>query len=745
MSYSKTLTGIIVLLTVVVVASLPWPFACVSPQVARWLFYVGCLFWLLFICRWLITFRLDGNNQSLELTWPKGVQHIALLGTLGLFWGALQLAPLPKRFLSIVAPANARVWQAADGTLAGENSVPRQEAAELHTGGAGLDVTVSRWRPISFYPSYGRRACEWLALGMTFFLFAASIARQRTAAAILVGSIALTGFAVAAFGLVQKLTWNGFIYWYVPFPWIAEPFGPFVNRNNAAGYINLAIGAGLGIAGYLWTNTRSAFTRLVVAAALLLVTGTLVTGILASGSRGGLISLLIATLAVLWFVLGHKVRRGWVYVSAAALVLLMAIGLLGWLTDGSVWQRYATLLDWNTYASDGRVMNWQAAGRALTHFPVFGTGYGTYRYAYGPYEERYSAQWLVHAENVFVEVALEGGFVAGLLLVTAILAATGSLCWTKAAAALTSPLYMRVAGLYVLVSQVVHNVMDLGIYVPANMLTFATLMGVLLGSVARKPDDEVSDAQLSSGKHCAWLGLKRYVPHLAMAIWAAVVLCGAYHIGQYAAVEEQVRLVRRAAERRQALSDTDLARSIDQLSRALQRYPHSAEGWLTLAELRMEAYQRVARNYKWPLSEELAAQSHHWETLFAATTRAYSQSDAETINRLRTWPPVLQWLWPAYIDLIRARGLCPAIGKVHLGLAKLAWLNTASPAYDGHLAAAVYCAPADPSVLIPAAMMHLLAGDYSMARQLLDRVEQLQPQLKDRLRKALPPDLVRGF
>src|SRR5215467_4676253 len=48
------------------------------------------------------------------------------------------------------------------------------------------------------------------------------------------------GVAMALFALVQHFTWNGRLYWFRTLPSSeATPFGPFVNRNHFAGYMEL--------------------------------------------------------------------------------------------------------------------------------------------------------------------------------------------------------------------------------------------------------------------------------------------------------------------------------------------------------------------------------------------------------------------------------------------------------------------------------------------------------------------------
>lgn len=104
---------------------------------------------------------------------------------------------------------------------------------------------------------------------------------------------------------MQRLTWNGQLYWMIPLPFPGgEPFASFWNRNHAAGYLNLCFAAvaGLMVAGIRrspdewWRPTVGRHPT--VRAGLVLVSLAVITlGIVATASRGGIIAGAIACLA----------------------------------------------------------------------------------------------------------------------------------------------------------------------------------------------------------------------------------------------------------------------------------------------------------------------------------------------------------------------------------------------------------------------------------------------------------------
>src|SRR5262249_42689202 len=66
--------------------------------------------------------------------------------------------------------------------------------------------------------------------------------------------LAIDGAALSVFGIIQKINWNGKLYWTIPLTHGGQPFASYVNRNNATGFLNIALAA---TAGWLiWSLSR---------------------------------------------------------------------------------------------------------------------------------------------------------------------------------------------------------------------------------------------------------------------------------------------------------------------------------------------------------------------------------------------------------------------------------------------------------------------------------------------------------
>ena len=75
-----------------------------------------------------------------------------------------------------------------------------------------------------------------------------------------------------------------------------------------------------------------------------------------------------------------------------------------------------------------RIPHWQVALRAVSDFSATGSGLGTYRFVYAPYEEEQCKSWFYHAENQYLEALIVGG-IPGLGLMLIMISLVGFAAW----------------------------------------------------------------------------------------------------------------------------------------------------------------------------------------------------------------------------------------------------------------------------------------------------------------------------
>ncbi len=332
---------------------------------------------------------------------------IALWPIAGLWLLAVaQLVPLPESLHRLIAPGSAAVWHP---------DVPAA-AAVLGPGP----------RPISLHPEATRRSLAFATGLVALALVAAPALRDRRTLLRAASAIVAGGVAVALYGLVARLVFANKLYgiWSVP---TVAPFGPFVNKNHFAGYVELAallaVGLATGLAsearrgpGFLsWIeSSRARFVVVAWGAAAILILAVPV-----SLSRGGVVSLgagLVAFAGLrLWSRRDSRLsprsalRDGWRRCATRGGARLRAArrGPRPRPDAGRRHDRAVRLLP-----SGGLARHPPA--RSLE--PLVGSGFGAFEDALPRFKTAAGQLAVEHAENDYLEVLAEGGIVAAALV-----------------------------------------------------------------------------------------------------------------------------------------------------------------------------------------------------------------------------------------------------------------------------------------------------------------------------------------
>jgi O-antigen ligase len=252
-----------------------------------------------------------------------------------------------------------------------------------------------------------RTRIELLRLGaycIVFFLTAQAF-RDRASLAKLAWFLIFLGFSVGLLGIVQHFTSEYTIYWFRHLPEGGDPFGPYVNRNHFAGFVELVAPVGLGLLVF-----RGVRQDLVPMATLLTILP--VAALILSGSRGGIVSFAfeVGVLALL-----ARTRRGregpkaW----AIAFVALAAFAMIVWVGAGKAIERFS-----RTRASDVTLVRRASMFRGAEHVfldhPFKGIGLGALVSVYPQYETGYDRLVVDHVHNDYIEALAETGILGGL-------------------------------------------------------------------------------------------------------------------------------------------------------------------------------------------------------------------------------------------------------------------------------------------------------------------------------------------
>lgn len=258
---------------------------------------------------------------------------------------------------------------------------------------------------------------KWLALGLLFAVacqcFADESIRKGFSQALL-----WFGFALCVFGVAQHFTSTQLLYWSIPLP-AGRPFGPFVNGNHFAAFMELLIPAALTMA------LRRSEQQMIYA----VVFGVMVAAVVLTGSRAGAGVVAAESLVVLgvhgWrrSGSGRRGRRVWLPVAGLAAAAAIAVAVAG------AERLRIRFEEENPYGRRWEVV--RATWRLFLQQPGRGYGAGVFSQVYPSASLQDDGRFWSHAHNDPLQFLLEWG-VAGLAVMGGMLTLLLRRRWPRA-------------------------------------------------------------------------------------------------------------------------------------------------------------------------------------------------------------------------------------------------------------------------------------------------------------------------
>jgi O-antigen ligase len=289
-------------------------------------------------------------------------------------------------------------------------------------------------------------------------------------------------FAIALFAVAQYFSSAGKLYWRItPHAggWI---FGPYVNHDHYAGLMEMLVPLSAGFAMALYRRHRMS----VLASFAILFA---VASVLLSGSRGGLICLLLEAGVFLFVLLrrgpGHGASSTAIRVTA---VLAIAFAAFLWMDNGEVLQHLETVFE-PSHASDVSFTDRrQTAIDSLRlfrdHWPL-GTGLGSFRYAFPRYQSLPGDAVWDHAHDDYVETLAETGVAGGLIVLSALII-WFRLAFRKLEERLeTRAGWIQFGAALGCCGLLLHSLFDFNLHIPANALWFAVCAALATSQAPR--------------------------------------------------------------------------------------------------------------------------------------------------------------------------------------------------------------------------------------------------------------------
>ena len=357
---------------------------------------------------------------------------------------------------------------------------------------------------ISVDPSLSRAATSGLIIAAILLWWSATFFRDLPSHKLLLVSMAGCGLVCCGWEAIQRVAWNADA-WYTN--GVSTSVGPFVSRNTGAAFLNICLGAvvGLfttipkgrnkytedrrystanqpGILGSIFRlerginrlNTSQIFGITLIAI--------FVVAIIATASRGAALSTIAA--AIVFF----RASRTSFSTSSAILTLIgvsfVLIALEAFGLGDRLFERLPELGDELSSESGGRGDVWEMALRHFCYLGVFGVGLNGFRFSYLPFLEHQSAGWHHYAESFYFQTALELGWLGLGLLIVGLAYTFGKL---RAIHASQTRLAIHFAFMFAVCAMMIHSIVDFGIMLPGVFVPFALLCGSALNSQKPKP------------------------------------------------------------------------------------------------------------------------------------------------------------------------------------------------------------------------------------------------------------------
>ncbi|MBL8892705.1 MAG: O-antigen ligase family protein [Planctomycetaceae bacterium] len=680
---------------------------------------------------------------------------------LSVLLGVTQLWPLSSDIKERLAASHSlQQWE----ELAAPGEMDREilTQMELHLG---PQPEVFRWPatlPISIDPHATRLLTTQLLFAAIAYVLGAYYFHQARSMFWLCLVLTINGLVLATFGIVQKLAGADNALFMGALPVEGAVFGPFVNRNNAAGWLIMSMSAAvmLVVAAFLGQSERGGededdwmlhqqrrqtdwwygllrmvhelnASKLAAVFALVFIIG----GVVATLSRGGVVGMILGSIIGFLVIGVSSSNRGRQGVQYLAVAIGLGLLLVGWLGFGQKLMDRFEQADKSNLFEDARVQNWTDTAPLFAEQWFMGSGWNTYQHVHRPLRTTPELGIFTFAENVYFQTFIEGGAIGGLLLVCLFGWSLYHVSFLIRRARHPAMLAAGVLGSVAIGSQAVTAFFDFGLYIPSNTLTFAVLMGAIAGQTqhyARRHRDPSGLA--------AW-GWGRFAPVVVLVLLGAGIV-GAlqyYRLGQ---TEDALLLAKTVREKEHLATNAEIDDALQRLTTlaklGFEPNLHDALGQQWLQKYRRRELERIQANLPGDLTEKQVLElwsstSPAWRAAAIRQMQEVNPASAAALQKEFLGGELQrQALLNSYGSLLLSRRSCPFRPELHLRLAEVGrLLSSASPV--PHLDRPVAIAPQNARYQWMVGLQKLEACRFA------EQSEFFEPAL-EHLRKAMALD-----
>jgi O-antigen ligase len=446
-----------------------------------------------------------GLIQRKQLSFPLFFPFIAFLALI-----LLQMTPLPPPAVKLLSP---RTFELYSETLdeypremredRGERQIiksiefrgQRSEARGEKLEPKKTKNIFENWRTLSVYPHATRTELLKILSYVGIFLLIINYVDSKRKLMKVSTFIVFSGIIVALLGIAQKIAEAPKIYWFWEplFKKDASFFGPFVNPNHFAGYMQMVIPLSIGLFIIKWrrfgkeqSGIREFFItmgneegcKLILFSFLIVLT---VGALFLSSSRGGVISFLGSMIFFLLIIIKREKDRRNVFLVVGLLISFFSF--LIWMGIRPLIEEFSSIQDLSKdYDIQYRFQNWKDAIKLFRDFQLFGVGLETFSSIFPKYKTIELQYYYLYLENDYLQLLCALGiFGFGIFLwfIVSFFRIIRSGYSKYDVEGISSIHCVSLYGcLTSVVAIMIHSFWDFNMHIPSNALLLSMLMGL---------------------------------------------------------------------------------------------------------------------------------------------------------------------------------------------------------------------------------------------------------------------------
>jgi len=435
----------------------PIPFGCVG-KIFSPVFYLSVLL-LSYIGLSVNELKKFSDRRAVLFAFQNKIKYLIIV-----FFGflAFQIIPLPSFLVNIISPATIKKVLALDGYVPDFISLSLVPVETL------------------FF------ALRMLSIFLFFFSFI-RINFKRKELVSLIRTLVLSVSLQGLFGLIKYLMGNKFFFIFFH-PVSTDPTKEFLtgtlgNPNHFAFYVEMVFPLLIALffmkinlfnsTGGLRESFVSAFNagREVILIFILIPFFGLV--VFLTGARSGIVTLLISFL--IFAFLTVYLRRSKVIRKKLKIIFVSLSLIIVFVGAKSTVNKF---MKGDYFRNGGRFLRWPNTTKMFQDHPVFGVGFGTYKYSFYLYDTDNTGAWSTNAHNEYLEMLSEGGLIGSVIFLFLI----GLLVYSIANMwrARRHP-DIKILGIGILTSIFVaffHSIFDFSLRIPSNSFVLVLLFGL---------------------------------------------------------------------------------------------------------------------------------------------------------------------------------------------------------------------------------------------------------------------------